>query len=108
MPWWDHPLFGDPALPWHHADAFDRDFQASTEQFARFTDRFGAFIPLERRDLYERLLDRAPHLLARYHTYHNLTIIHGDAHPWNFFLPRDDGGKEVKLIDWEKLEHRNR
>jgi thiamine kinase-like enzyme len=46
------------------------------------------------------LLDRAPRLLARYHARHNLTIIHGDAHPGNF-LPRDGGGRKVELIDWE-------
>ena len=99
--WWDHPLLGASALPWLEAAAFDRHLQAFAEQFTRFTDRFGELIPPERHDLYDRLLDRAPRLRARYHSHRNLTIIHGDAHPWNFFLPRDGRNKKVELIDWE-------
>jgi hypothetical protein len=49
-------------------------------QVARFTDRFGELLSPERRDLYQRLLDRAPALLARYSSHRNLTLIHGDAH----------------------------
>src|SRR5262249_42153651 len=58
-------------------------------------------MPPERRDLYDRFLDRAPALLARYHSRRNLTIIHDDAHVWNFFLPRKGDDEDVRLIDWE-------
>jgi thiamine kinase-like enzyme len=58
-------------------------------------------MPAERRDLYEKLFDRAPHLLAQHRARRNLTLIHGDAHPWNFFLPRAGAGEAVRLIDWE-------
>jgi len=47
------------------------------------------------------LLEQAPRLLARYHSRRNLTVIHGDAHTWNFFLPRNGGDGDVRLIDWE-------
>jgi thiamine kinase-like enzyme len=99
--WWDNPRLGASIGNWRDADAFDRDLRSFAEQFARFTDRFGELMPAERRDLYERLLDRAPHLLMRYHSHHNLTLIHGDAHSWNFFLPRHGAGENVRLIDWE-------
>jgi Ser/Thr protein kinase RdoA (MazF antagonist) len=56
-------------------------------------------LPAGRRDPYQRLLDHAPRLLARYHSHRNLTVIHGDAHSWNSFLPRHGGGENV--IDWE-------
>ena len=29
-----------------------------------------------------------------------VTIVHGDAHVWNCFLPRD-GGSDVRLFDWD-------
>jgi thiamine kinase-like enzyme len=98
--WWDNPRLGTSVASWRDADAFDRDLQSFAEQFTRFTDRFGEVMPPERRDLYRRLLDRAPRLLARYHSRRNLTIIHGDAHSWNCFLPRHGDG-DVRLIDWE-------
>jgi thiamine kinase-like enzyme len=99
--WWDSPHLGASIGIWHDADAFDRRLQKFAETLAHFTDRFGEFIPIERRKLYERLLDHAPLLLARYHSHRNLTIVHGDAHPWNFFLPMRGGCENVRLIDWE-------
>jgi hypothetical protein len=46
------------------------------------------------------MLDAAPRLLARYHSHRNVTIVQGDAHVWNSFLPRD-GGDDVRLFDWD-------
>jgi Ecdysteroid kinase-like family len=54
----------------------------------------------ERRDLFERVLHAAPRLLARYHSHRNVTIVQGDAHVWNSFLPRN-GGDDVRLFDWD-------
>jgi thiamine kinase-like enzyme len=99
--WWDDPRLGFSAGSWRDTDAWDRILRDFGIQLARFTDRYGEMMPPERRDLYARLLDRAPKLLARYHTRRNLTIIHGDAHPWNFFLPRSDGRDNPRLLDWE-------
>lgn len=42
-----------------------------------------------------------PSLLRRYDSRRNLTITHGDAHSWNFFLPRIGVGEGVRLLDWE-------
>jgi thiamine kinase-like enzyme len=99
--WWDNPLLGVSAGSWRDCDVFDRDLRSFERELARFTDRFGDLVPPDRRDLYQRLLDQAPRLLARYHSHRNLTIIHGDAHPWNFFLPRYGGSEDVRQIDWE-------
>jgi aminoglycoside phosphotransferase (APT) family kinase protein len=57
-------------------------------------------LPRERRELYEWLFDAAPRLLARYHTHRNVTIVQGDSHVWNTFVPRDDGG-DVRFFDWD-------
>jgi thiamine kinase-like enzyme len=99
--WWDSPHLGRSVGAWINAEAFDRSLQIFAENFALFTDRFSELVTPERRDLYERLLDQAPRLLARYHSHRNLTIVHGDAHSWNFFLPMQGGCENVRLIDWE-------
>ena len=99
--WWDNPLLGVSVAKWRDAAAFDTILRNFAEQIARFTDRFAEMMPPERRELYQQLLDRAPRLLRRYHSRRNLTLIHGDAHPWNFFLPRHGGGEDVRLLDWE-------
>jgi Ser/Thr protein kinase RdoA (MazF antagonist) len=31
----------------------------------------------------------------------NLSVIHGDAHVWNVFLPNDDSEGSARLFDWD-------
>jgi thiamine kinase-like enzyme len=99
--WWDDGRLGVSVGTWYDAAAWDRILRDFGIQLARFTDRYGEMIAPDRQSLYARLLDRAPDLLARYHLRRNLTIVHGDAHPWNFFLPRPDGSDNARLLDWE-------
>jgi hypothetical protein len=97
--WWDDPRLGVSVGKWSDAAGWEQPLQNLAAQVAWFTDRFGELLSPERRDLYRRLLDRAPGLLARYSSHRNLTLIHGDAHWWNCFVPREGG--DVRLIDWE-------
>jgi len=99
--WWDDRRLGVSVGTWYDAAAWDGILREFGIQLARFTDRYGEMIAPDRQSLYARLLDRAPDLLARYHLRRNLTIVHGDAHPWNFFLPRPDGRDNARLLDWE-------
>jgi hypothetical protein len=91
--WWDDPRLG---ISVGDAAWWEQYLGRFAERFERFTDRFGEVVPRERRKLYERLIEQTPRLLARTATRHNLTLIHGDAHCWNCFLPHqfdgDDGG----------------
>jgi hypothetical protein len=96
--WWDDPCLG---VSVGDATWWERYLRGFAERFERFTDRFGEFMPRERRELYERLIEQTPHLLARTFTRRNLTIIHGDAHWWNCFLPHQVDGEDVRIVDWE-------
>jgi hypothetical protein len=49
----------------------------------------------------EQLIDPGPDLHKRHHSHRNSTIIHGNAHVWNVFLPRRDGGDDVRIFDWD-------
>jgi hypothetical protein len=99
--WWDHPRLGVSVGSWSDAATFDQNLQGFAKRLALFRDRFPEIMPPERRELYERLLDQALRLLKRHHSRRDLTLIHGDAHSWNFFLPLRDGAGDVRLIDWE-------
>jgi hypothetical protein len=98
--WWDNPRLGTSVGEWSDAAATDRHLQSLSEQFTRFCDRLGDNLPRDRRELYERLFGAAPRLLARYHTHRNVTIVQGDAHVWNSFVPRDSGD-DVRFFDWD-------
>ena len=99
---WDVPLLDRfaPATRWYD-DAAVRGYQDRlSKQVATFADRLGDVLPPDRRDLFARLIDAAPRLFARYRVRRNLTIVQGDAHVWNCFLPRD-GGSDVRFFDWD-------
>ena len=98
--WWDNSRLGVSIGTWLDHGAINQYLQRFTDRFERFTNRLGDRLPRERRDLYEQFIDAAPHLLARYHSHRNMSVVHGDAHVWNFFLPRDDGD-DVRLFDWD-------
>ena len=98
--WWDDPRLGAGVGSWLDTDTKEREKKGFTELFARFVDRFGDRLPPERRALYERLLGAGRHLWARYDSHRNLTLVHGDAHFWNCFLPKDEGD-DVRLFDWD-------
>jgi Ecdysteroid kinase-like family len=99
--WWDDPSLGVSAGTWVDADTLDRSRRTLSDHLARFNDRFGDCIPLERRELYHRLLDAAPRLRQRYLSHRNVTIVHGDAHVWNCQLPRDGEGAGARFFDWD-------
>ena len=99
--WWDDPRLGISIGRRHDLEFtadYVRDLTSAVERFAAL---LGDRLPRERRALYEAFLLAAPRLLARYRTHHAITIVHGDAHVWNAFMPRD-GGDDVRLFDWDR------
>lgn len=96
--WWDDCRLGTTVGTWLPAD--DRQLEAFDAAVARFFDRTGDLLPPHRRDLYRRLIDRGPELNKRCHSHRNMTIVQGDAHFWNCFLPKDHG-EDVRFFDWD-------
>ncbi len=95
--WWDDPRLGEDVGAWPDTDAYLR---ALDSQIVKFFDSMGERLSRERRDFFAQLLDAAPRLFARYHSHRNMTVIQGDAHIWNNFLPHD-GGEDVRIFDWD-------
>jgi len=99
--WWDHPGLGTQVGTWTDAAGMDRWLQGLVENYARFAEQAGDGLSAGRRDLYARLFDAAPALVARYHSHRHMTLIQGDAHVWNCFLPRPGGAEPALLFDWD-------
>jgi hypothetical protein len=98
--WWDDLRLGESIGGWGDAEAVDHYLRRVADKVAQFEERLGDRLPRERRDLYHSMLDRAPRLLKRTDSRRAVTIVHGDAHVWNCFLPRD-GGSDIRLFDWD-------
>lgn len=97
--WW-----GDPQ---HEAvEALGAPARAEVVQRIRSTgqsllDRLGDALSPARRSLIEQLIDLYPDLHeARLAESGRQTVVHGDAHLWNFLIPEDATGKTL-LIDWQ-------
>ena len=95
--WWDDPRLGTSIGTW--LEPHDPQIHHFANQYRRFADLVGDRLPAERRAVYERLIEEGHRLNARYHTHCDMTLLHGDSHVWNVFLPRD-GGDDVRLFDW--------
>ena len=98
--WWDDPRLGVSVGTWPTEETVKQQLQAAAKRFGSFADRLGDRLSRERRELYERYLEAAPRLRTRLRSRRNLTIVHADAHVWNFLLPRDDGD-DVRIFDWD-------
>ncbi len=99
--WWNDPRLGASIGSQPDSGEIDRQVQRLAERFAKFADFMGDRLPQERVRLFEQWLDAGSLLLARAFNGPNRTIIHGDAHVWNCFLPRDEGSNDVRLFDWD-------
>ena len=99
--WWDSPRLGTTVGRWQDDGAMRRNISEFATVFERFASHLGDRLSVERRVLYARFIDAVPRLLTqRYQSHRNMTVVHGDAHLWNFFLPRD-GGREIRIFDWQ-------
>jgi thiamine kinase-like enzyme len=96
--WWKHPRL-------RHIGLVDADLVSSQGDpgFQGWVDYMGDRLSVERRRIYERVLASLPGLLEQRLDHREaLTIVHEDAHAWNFLLPRDPTRDRVYLVDWEQ------
>ncbi len=99
--WWEHPRFeGDLG----DLGGAVRNFACSVaqEQFGNFVDFLDDRLSVARRKIYERVFAAWPPVprAVRLRTGKALTIIHGDAHAWNFMHPVKPGAGSLVIVDW--------
>jgi hypothetical protein len=86
--WWDHPRLGDGVGHRPSDREVDKWLTWITGSYKDFADALGDRLPPQRRALYEKLFEEAPRLVQRLRAWRHVTIIQGDAHVWNCFLPK--------------------
>lgn len=99
--WWDDPRLGVTVGTWPNPEFVEDWLKNLAISYAKFADLLGDRLSAERRAFYDRLLDQAPQLLRRHRTHRNMTLIQGDSHTWNCFLPRDASSDTTRLFDWD-------
>jgi hypothetical protein len=94
--WWNHERLG--VSMGRSADQ-KTVFNGDENFYPAFADFLGEALWDERRAIFERVMQAEPRLHERLQK-GKLTLIHGDAHAWNFLYPHDPGAPAI-LIDWE-------
>ena len=101
--WWGHPQLGQSAGAVPTPEAIHAAFAQLSRAFPGYVDFLGDRLSVERRRVYESALDKYPELsVRRLAQRQSLTLVHDDAHPGNFLLPRQTAGGPVYLIDWQQ------
>jgi thiamine kinase-like enzyme len=104
--WWDHPKLGKSIGKFPSSGSIDEYIQSMEKKFAGFVDFWDDRLSADRRQLYERVLSRAPgvwkeRIREERSDGKDLTLIHGDAHFWNCLHPRRLDQDKVYIIDWQ-------
>lgn len=100
--WWDHPGLGETVGTWMSTDDSAKLMETFAGHYDRFADLLGDRLSEERRIIYRRFIEKAERLLQRYHSHRHVTIAHGDAHTWNFLLPRAGVTDTVRIFDFDQ------
>jgi len=99
--WWNHPGLGETVGAWANAEDSAAHMETFAGHYDRFADDLGDRLSEERRILYRRLIEQSARLSQRYHSRRHVSIVHGDAHTWNFLLPRAGVADTVRIFDFD-------
>lgn len=98
--WWESPTLGKTVGKLHTHESLTSMVQGVAAHLPAFMDAFGAALTFEARNTYERVFSSTLNPWLRLTDQHALTIIHGDAHTWNFLFPRSGEGAAF-VFDWQ-------
>jgi len=97
--WWHHPFCDAPESNIGFPGKLGPPMAFLERAFPRFCDQLGDLLSGTRRLTYEQALAKVRELVESRNSPERLTLIHGDAHVWNFLLSKQ--GSEPSLIDWQ-------
>ena len=99
--WWDDKRLGVTVGTWGDPADVAVGQQQMTDAVAKLADALGDRFTADKRTFYARLIERTGPLSARYHSRRNMTIVHGDAHVGNCWLPKPGRTGTPMLFDWD-------
>lgn len=98
--WWESPMLGQTVGRLHTTESLTKMVHGIAAHLPGFIDAVGDAMTVEARNIFERVFSSSLKPWLRLAERRALTIIHGDAHTWNFLFPRSGEGAAF-LIDWQ-------
>jgi hypothetical protein len=99
--WWQHPSLPHlraSVLPQHDDRA---ELAAMRAALPTFLNTLGDTLTAADRDLYNRTLRSLTQLWSVPTEQPEHTLVHGDAHFWNFLYPLNHATHQTRIIDWQ-------
>src|SRR6185503_5190772 len=98
--YWDAPALGNTIGRHNTEESLTSMVQGVASHLPSFFDEFGDSLTTDTRKVYDRVFASSLKPWLRLTDPRALTIIHGDAHSWNFLFPRSGKGPAY-LFDWQ-------
>ena len=98
--WWESPELGSTIGTLHTEASLRTMVYGFRDHLPGFLDELGEDLPTTDRLLLEEVFASSLRPWLRLLKQRALTVIHGDAHTWNFLFPRSGQGIPY-LIDWQ-------
>jgi Phosphotransferase enzyme family len=98
--YWEAPTLGNTIGRHNTEQDLTNMVQGVAAHLPAFFDEFGDSLAADVRKVYERVFASSLKPWLRLTDPRALTIIHGDAHSWNFLFPRSGSGPAY-LLDWQ-------
>jgi len=98
--WWESPALGSTIGTLHTETALRAMVHGFRDKLPAFMNDLGEDLPDSDRSVLDSVFNSPLRPWLRLVEQRALTIIHGDAHTWNFLFPRSGNGVPY-LIDWQ-------
>ena len=99
--WWEHPDLGSELGRLRTPEEVAGLIAWIEQRFPAFTQAAGDRLSAADRGIYARVIAALPRLWAGHTSRAGKTLVHGDAHFWNFLYPRDPARGETYIVDWQ-------
>lgn len=99
--WWNHTDLADKLQKTCEVGTcWNNRIDLAATSIVHFFDFIGDRLSLKRKLTFEKVLSSSNQRWRPRQTEHHQTLIHGDAHFWNFLYPKDESFDRVRIIDW--------
>jgi hypothetical protein len=98
--WWEAPTLGTTVGTLHTEASLRTMVYGISAHLPGFVDDLGKDLPLADRLVLETVFNSSLRPWLRLVERRTLTVVHGDAHTWNFLFPRSGEGATY-LFDWQ-------
>ena len=100
--WWGHPPVEYSVFVRPSENRLNKFFQYCENVYPEFVDFLGDRLSEKRKKIYELVLEKLPKLLwEHFSPYERQTLMHGDAHFWNFLYPNNVKDNRCVIYDWQ-------